>query len=686
MMRPSFGKKRNVRKILVVTLSNLGDVVLTLPVFQSLAQAYPGARLDAVVSPQSACVFETHPRMGQIHLYEKRSSWARKAALLGTIRRERYDMVIDLQRSLYGLLSGAPIHNSYLDFPKKRMHRVRRHLRALRRIVRRILDKSFLEPYTFDAKKLESLLVERGGAKREGDKNSGRLVVAAVGSRSDLKKWAPERFAALLDRLASEEGCRIALVGDHFEKNDADAVISHMKMPVFNLVGKTSFQELVGLLRHAALLVTNDSAPLHVADSLKTPVVALFGPTDPRKYGPRFWRSQVAQRRVFCSPCEKAQCPYHRECLEEISTEEVYKKASAILNDRFRPSRLKILIVRLDRVGDLIVSLPAVEAVRERFPEAHMAMMVRPYTHSLIESHPMIDEVIPYFYERGGRHSGPLGNLRFIWEIARRRFDIALILHPGERSHLVPFLAGIPYRIGFRSNFSSTLTRSIPDQRHLGAKHEAEYALDIVRAFGIEPGFEKPVPQLSVYVLERRDMQSRLESLFGEARRIIAIHAGASCPSKRWPVERFGEVGRALWAQDYGIAIVGGAEEHELGQRLASDIPGAVNLAGALSLAELPVFFSCCDLLIANDSGPVHVAAAVGVRVVSIFGRTDPGLGPRRWRPLGEGHEVIFKDPGCVVCLAHRCPINFECLQRVESSEVLTAAYKLLRSAKVGAS
>ncbi len=652
-----------LQKILVVTLSNLGDVILTLPVFQNLHQNFPKAELHVAVGPSAAEVFQGDPRIAKIILYHKKMGWLEKFKFLREIRSEHYSLVIDLRRSFLGLLGGARYGNSYLSFSCQTVHRAEKHLRSLRNIVR-------------DDLASDSFLKIGSAPVRIMDENDfapdQKIIVAAVGSKSDIKKWPAEYYAGLLDRLAINEGCQIILAGDTYDISDAKKVKNLMQSRVIDLSGRTNFSELCSLLKAASLLITNDSAPLHIADALKTPVLALFGPTDPRKYGPRQPGSLVARRPLFCSPCEKAQCRYHHECMKELGVEEVYQKSLQILKDDFQPKNLKILVSRLDRIGDVVLSLPAIQAIRDRFPNAMISMMVRPYTRAVVEGHPAIDEVITYDYEANGRHGSIVGNLRFLREIVKRHFDIAFILHPSNRAANVPFFAGIPYRIGFRSKWPFLLTQSVPDRRHEGLKHESEYTMDIVRAFGIH-GTAPSLPHLSVTPYEKRQISGLLEAEpCGPEEKIIAFHPAASCLSKKWPLERFVALGKKILKEtSYRLAVVGSAKEKASGEFLQKELGGRViNFAGKLDLKMLAAFLERCEFLVSNDSGPIHIAAAVGTRTFGIFGRNQAGLSAIRWRALGEGHALIQKDVGCVVCLAHRCSIGFECLKAVEVDEV----------------
>jgi len=660
---------KDARKILLVSLSNLGDAVLTLPVLRTLESAFPAAAIDVSAGAAARAVFEGEPRVRRFIPSGHRSGLGARAAAVREVRRERYDLIVDLRYSPVGLLGGARARNRYLRFGLP-VHRRERHLAALDGIV------PPEERFRGAALKARPFPGPPPGP--------GRLVIAAPGSRSDLKKWPAESFARLLDLLARNDGCRIVLVGDAADSADAARVRSLMVSPAEDLSGRTGFAELCGWIRGAALVVTNDSAPLHLADALGVPSVVPFGPTDPAKYGPRSPGSAAVSKGLFCSPCERAQCRFAHECLEDLPAEEMYRAAAAAaLAGRARAVQdgPRILVVRLDRVGDLVLSIPALEALRRSFPDARVSALMRPSVRRLLEGHPAVDEVIAYGYENGGRHRMVRGYFRFIRELRRRRFDAALVLHPGTRSALLPFLAGIPRRVGFDRGWAARLlTTRVPDRRGEGTRHESEYALDIVRAFGARKGDDAP-PRLAVGPADVARLERRLGGIWDPGARTIALHPGASCPSKRWPLERFARVGQSLAREGFHIAVVGGEETRTFGESLRKAVgEGVIDLTGRLDLRELAAFLSRCEALVTNDSGPAHVAAAAGAHVVSIFGRNRPGLGEARWRPLGEGHAVVRRDVGCVVCLAHRCPIEFECLKAVTVEEVVAAVLALTGS------
>ncbi|OGW80382.1 MAG: hypothetical protein A3C47_04865 [Omnitrophica bacterium RIFCSPHIGHO2_02_FULL_51_18] len=646
-----------MKKVLIVTLSNIGDAVLTLPVFQSVRRAFPGAQIHAVAGENSKIVFEGDPRIQKLMVYNRRISWKEKLDFLFAVRRERYDLIIDLRHSLLGFFGGARRRNAYFFRPRVK-HKGLGHLAAL---------KSLKIPVSTEVSFLET-------PKGAFDPDESRpLVAAAPGSKSGIKKWPAEYFAKLLDRLALEKNCRLVLVGDSGDSGDCEKIKSLMSAAVSDLSGQTSFQELCHILKSSALVVTNDSAPLHIADSFKTPTLAMFGPTDPLKYGPRGENSVAMNRRVFCSPCERPQCGFQHECMRELGVDEVYAKACRLLSDEFRPRKLNILVVRLDRIGDLVLSLPALEAIRNYFPEAFISVMTRPVTAGIVEGHAALDEVIPYHYEKKGRHRLFVGNIRFLREIIRRRFDICFVLHPSVRSHLIPFAAGIPVRIGFDSTLSFLLTKKVKDLRHLGLKHESEYALDVVRAFGI-PALEKKACGVPFSVEHERKMQGFA------GRKIIALHPGSSCASKKWPMERYTELVRIILRKTpFKVAVIGGEDEKAPGAVLEKENTERVaDLTGRLDIKELAAFLSKCEALVSNDSGPVHIAAGAGTKTLVVFGRNKAGLNRERWKPLGENHRTLQKNTGCVVCLADDCTIDFECLKALGVEEVYGALMEML--------
>ncbi len=335
----------------------------------------------------------------------------------------------------------------------------------------------------------------------------------------------------------------------------------------------------------------------------------------------------------------------------------------------------KILFVRTDRIGDVLVSTPAVRALRQSYPEAWITMMVAPIAYQAVELNPDINEVLLYDKRAPWRRQFRL------WRTLRlRRFDVALIAHCTNPVNWLVFLAGIPERIGYARRAGRLLTKPLPNIKVSGKKHEVDYTLDLARLIGGETQRRKPVFEFSA-----DDKQFAITMLrkmgVNLMRPIVAIHAGSSSPSKRWPTEYFsGLVARLARRQDIQVILVGGTHEMELSQSLIPEgmENHVVDFTGLLNLRELAAMLAQCTLLVSNDSGPVHIAVAVGTPTVAIFGRNRPGLGPKSWGPLGEYDAVVQKDVGCTVCLADDCTIDFKCLKELSVEEVFQAVQSQL--------
>jgi lipopolysaccharide heptosyltransferase II len=337
----------------------------------------------------------------------------------------------------------------------------------------------------------------------------------------------------------------------------------------------------------------------------------------------------------------------------------------------------RILIVRLDRIGDVLISTPVIKNLRDAYPDSYIAFMVAPYAREIVEGNPYLNDVV--IYDKKGNEKDLPGNLKFIWYLRRKKFDIAVILHPTERAHIVTFLAGIPERVGYNKKLGFLLTKKIPHVKQYGLKHEAEYSQDVLRYIGVEP------KDRTLYIPLDRTSERKIDSMFSEAGigpkdLCIAINPGASCASKRWPAARFAKVADGL-IKKYGakIVIIAGVEDKIFAEETAGLMSSAcLNLAGRTGIGDLASVLKRVKLFISNDSGPVHIACAVGTPVVSIFGRSDRGLSPERWGPSGTCDITLHKYVGCDICLAHNCQKGFKCLEAITVEGVLEAADKIL--------
>lgn len=338
----------------------------------------------------------------------------------------------------------------------------------------------------------------------------------------------------------------------------------------------------------------------------------------------------------------------------------------------------RILITRTDRIGDVVLSLPAIKATRMAFPDAYIAIMVQPRMADILKGNPYIDEII--IYDKHNAHKGIFKNIKFLKWIGSKKFDTALILHSTKRVNLVCFLAGIPVRIGYaRGKADFLLTDKIEYTKKSGEKHEAEYSLDILRHIGIKTEFSNPF----IYVQDEDEkwVEAALKGLgIGAEEKFAVLHPGASCVSKMWPLENFAKTGDMLIENlKIKVMINLAPDQAELGEKVKDMMKNKpVFFCDPTTLGELAALFKKAGLVISNDSGPAHIAAGVETPVISIFGRNQKGLSPARWRPLGNRTIAIHKDVGCIECLAHNCEKDFLCLKAITVEEVFEKARGLV--------
>ncbi len=319
----------------------------------------------------------------------------------------------------------------------------------------------------------------------------------------------------------------------------------------------------------------------------------------------------------------------------------------------------KILICRTDRIGDFILSIPFAWELRNRFPQAKIYWLISPINRPFMD---LIEPNDGYFVYDKRQLKSVKALLLFARQLRKQKFDLAIALNPNLRLHILLFLSGIPKRFGWKVKGGGLfLNRTLEHTKPLGQMHEAQYNMLFLPFLGINK-WSRPVPIL-------KPVNARK----GKAV-MVAVHMGASCPSKRWPLQRFAEVIKGLLRRKLEVVLIGGPDEKKSAEEVLSklgDDARILNKTG-VSLSETIEILSQCDIIVSNDSGPVHIAAALGLGVVVIFGRNDPGLSPQRWGPLSNNKFVLHKAQ-CEVCLAHRCKKGFECLKNITVDDVLDA-------------
>lgn len=345
---------------------------------------------------------------------------------------------------------------------------------------------------------------------------------------------------------------------------------------------------------------------------------------------------------------------------------------------------MRLLIRATNWVGDAILSLPALRAIRKRFPDAAISILARPYVAEIYRSQGIADRLISY--ESRGEHAGLSGRERLAAELRNARFDTALLLQNAFEAAWLAWRAGIPERIGYaRDGRSLLLTKAIPVPRYGEIPaHEQFYYLELLRRAGWANELEGETA-ITLAIPEEDKQRAERSLLLAGARAgatRIAVGAGASYGSaKCWPPERFAEVvNRIAPEMDADVILFGTAAESTVSRSIAAAMRHSpIDLTGTTAIADFPALLSRCHLFIGNDSGAMHVAAAVGVLVVAVFGPTDP----HGTAPVTPRHAIVQDKPHCSPCFLRRCPIDHRCMKSIAPAAVEGAARSLLAVAEV---
>lgn len=331
-----------------------------------------------------------------------------------------------------------------------------------------------------------------------------------------------------------------------------------------------------------------------------------------------------------------------------------------------------ILVVRADRMGDVVLTVPAIRALKRAFPSARVSIWLDASTKPLLDGLPFIDEIL---VENKGL--GIWGYFLFVLMLRWKKFDLAVVYNTKRRTNMACSLAGIPHRLGYKnSKHGRLLTHPVEDRRHLGEKHEAEYCLDLLREIGVTS--TDMALELSVDARAERwadDFTAR--EFQGEP--FLAIHASASCSTRFWPVSSYVKLIDLLADSGMRIVLVGGKDAQGAALEIAAAVTGTVlDMTGKTSLSQLVSLLRRARVLVSNDSGPVHVAAGSGTPVVSIFLRSQPGINPGRWKPLGPKSSVVVPPAGMEIVVDGNNNIISGSFDSITPDQVFKALEKIL--------
>ncbi|MBI3313790.1 MAG: glycosyltransferase family 9 protein, partial [Candidatus Omnitrophica bacterium] len=320
----------NPRHILVVTLSNLGDVILTTAVMSVLHRSFPDAKMTVVVGPRSKAILERCPFIGRIVVYDKRANLKDKWKFLRELWRGSYDWVVDLRNTAIPFMVPNKKRSPLLRFHISDSMR-ERHLEVLRFMG---VETWNSPPFIFFTPQDETSALEK--LKADGIASVENCILVACVAASELKTWRLAGYEKVIEGLMRERSEEIILVGGQRERPMVEPLVKMNPRRIHNMAGKTTYPELSALISKCALVLTNDSSVMHIAHELnRPPVVAIFGPTNPIRAGRLGPRWRIVREEIFCSPCDQPRCRFERQaCFEDLSPQKVLDACLELLQKK----------------------------------------------------------------------------------------------------------------------------------------------------------------------------------------------------------------------------------------------------------------------------------------------------------------------------------------------------------------
>lgn len=340
------------------------------------------------------------------------------------------------------------------------------------------------------------------------------------------------------------------------------------------------------------------------------------------------------------------------------------------------PSYKRILISRMKFIGDVVLTTPVIRSVRNAFPDAYIAYMAEAQAASLLEQNPCLNEIIPFDFARPTWREQP----RVAALLRRRRFDLAIDLFGNPRSALLMYLSGARTRVGLdRPGRGLFYTVRVRDEA--GFKTAINFHMQFLRAIGIPQTSART--EIFLTDNERALARHQLAGAVQGAGPVVGLHPGATWPAKRWLPERFADVAQKV-RERLGAQVIftAGPDDHDVMQSIRRSLQAEIPVFTGLPLRQLAALLSQCSAYVANDSGPMHMAVAVGTPTIGIFGPGEENI----WFPYlqAEGNIPLRHDVSC-----HPCHLDFcnrgegefmQCMTGLSGESVLTAIEQSLRS------
>lgn len=335
----------------------------------------------------------------------------------------------------------------------------------------------------------------------------------------------------------------------------------------------------------------------------------------------------------------------------------------------------KIIIFRNDGIGDILNSTPAIHALRKAYADAYITVVTRPPSNEILFNNPDVNDIL--VYDPQNVQKSLKAKITFIRKLKAEQYDLAIVLHNSSVCNLLAYFSNARYRVGRKNGgkaFSFILTHGVNISDPKGTKHEVDRNLDIVDLVGAETVERKLILKLSAEerACAEEIVISKLKVPISSGKRfcLVGIHPGGSSYDKLWPAEKFAEIANRLIKNfNSCIMLFNGPGEEKIAEKIKNLMKVPPICMQNISIRKMSALIEKCSLFICNDSGPMHIASALNVPTVAIFGSTDHV----RWQPYNDKAVIVRRNMECWPCSAHKCKRDFECTKLLSVEDVWEA-------------
>jgi len=334
-----------------------------------------------------------------------------------------------------------------------------------------------------------------------------------------------------------------------------------------------------------------------------------------------------------------------------------------------------ILIIRTDRIGDVILSLPLAALIKKHFPKCKVSFLLKEYTKDLVSDHPYIDDVLIL-----KEYNGKIPIFTNVNRLKSKYFDASIIVYPTFITALIIYLSRIKFRIGSGYRWYSFLfNKRIYEHRKYAEKHELEFNVSLLQIFGIRESISPMNVEFNIGINNAK--LEKVKNLLTESgvdlnRKLVIAHPGSSGSAIDLPPEKFSRLVKNLTKlENTTLIITGSADETDICTTVALE-SNVINYAGQFDLSELTALISLCDVFISNSTGPIHIAVALGIFVVGFYPKIQ-ACSPERWGPYTSKKVIFMPEIECFDCTREQCE-RLNCMSSINIEQVTEEISKIL--------